>query len=363
MKPSSLSTVKNVNIDTTKNEIFGIVKTVSQYDGGTLELLQECLDSVHRTRKASLASRQKAYEARCIRRKEHQQALSRLALRSNARGAFDGEIGDEDDNELLEEFSTQFNSEPLPSPAKANGSNSISSKDKDKSPILRGNTQTFNSLNAMSDDINSAKIFEEFKIELQEWWHNPLNQTKRQDEEVRCEYSDYLTDKYMCKKLDPLPPSRTISAVRKEISKIIDTFAGEGYLPSNFSEIVFKIEDDESVGPAGNAATAALLASEIRSKMQTSIAPPNLHAESGGMIDSTGSSNDINSKAKPANVTDKGKKKEMEKARVKAQYEAYMKIKSNSVVKVDMQKQKEYEDLNSDIRSLISSIQSKPALK
>ena len=52
-----------------------------------------------------------------------------------------------------------------------------------------------------------------------------MNAASRQNEEVRGEYADYLTEKYLSNKLDPLPPSRTISAVRKEILSIIETFA------------------------------------------------------------------------------------------------------------------------------------------
>jgi hypothetical protein len=50
------------------------------------------------------------------------------------------------------------------------------------------------------------------------------------------------------------------------------------------------------------------------------------------------------------------RKKELEKMKVRQQYEAYMKLKSNSEIKYDVEKAKEYEELNSDIRSLISSI-------
>ena len=76
----------------------------------TLDLLTECLESVHRTRKASLINRKKAYEVRAQRKKEHAQSMSRLTLRTTQTGSLglDGELGEEDDEELMEEYSVQF---------------------------------------------------------------------------------------------------------------------------------------------------------------------------------------------------------------------------------------------------------------
>jgi hypothetical protein len=48
----------------------------------------------------------------------------------------------------------------------------------------------------------------------------------------------------MCGKLDPLPPSRIVSGVRKEISRIIEEFASDGELPHNFDQIVFQVNTD-----------------------------------------------------------------------------------------------------------------------
>ena len=76
----------------------------------TLDLLTECLESVHRTRRASLINRKKSYEVRAQRKKEHAQSMSRLTLRTTQTGSLglDGELGEEDDEELMEEYSVQF---------------------------------------------------------------------------------------------------------------------------------------------------------------------------------------------------------------------------------------------------------------
>lgn len=52
-------------------------------------------------------------------------------------------------------------------------------------------------------------------------------------------------------------------------------------------------------------------------------------------------------------------KRDREKQKIKEQYESYMKIKSNSESNPDNKHAKDYEDLNADIRSLITSIKGK----
>ncbi len=90
----------------------------------TLDILTECLESVHRTRKASLINRKKAYEVRAQRKKEHAQSMSRLTLRTTQTGSLglDSELGEEDDEELMEEYSVQFaskvNIEEKPEPSR-----------------------------------------------------------------------------------------------------------------------------------------------------------------------------------------------------------------------------------------------------
>ena len=58
--------------------------------------------------------------------------------------------------------------------------------------------------------------------------------------------------------------------------------------------------------------------------------------------------------------TEAAQKKEAEKEKIKKQYEAYMKLKSNTNTVVDKQREKEFEELNSDIKDLLSTIQNKP---
>ena len=58
--------------------------------------------------------------------------------------------------------------------------------------------------------------------------------------------------------------------------------------------------------------------------------------------------------------TEAAQKKEAEKEKIKKQYEAYMKLKSNNNTVIDKQREKEFEELNSDIKDLLSTIQNKP---
>jgi hypothetical protein len=70
----------------------------------------------------------------------------------------------------------------------------------------------FDSVNTLTHDLQASKIFDEFREELQKWWQD--NKALRQNEDSRGNQADFLTDKYMCGKLDPLPPSNVPSRFR-----------------------------------------------------------------------------------------------------------------------------------------------------
>ena len=57
--------------------------------------------------------------------------------------------------------------------------------------------------------------------------HRFLDPTKRNDEDQRGNMADHLSEKYLSKKLDPMPSSTTISQYRKQISKIIEALGSQ----------------------------------------------------------------------------------------------------------------------------------------
>ena len=284
-------------------------------------------------------------------------------------------------------------SPPPPSKQDKQSSKKASGRQDGNSPLFRGAIDGFDSLESKKDDMKAATYFEEFKHELQGWWHSGSNQSRRQEIEARGDFADYMTDKYMCKKLDPMPPSKIISSVRKDISKILEEFAGAGMLPSNFTDVVFEIVTDEkqlhrSLRDATDSAAELRLKTKMR-EIERDEGDVNVESDdedegeydpvsvsnSKLATDTTTASNSSNGKKKvgvdpaakliseekekkvyDAVQANAARKKELEKMKVRQQYEAYMKLKSSSEIKYDVEKAKEYEDLNSDIRSLISSI-------
>jgi hypothetical protein len=222
------------------------------------------------------------------------------------------------------------------------------------------------------------------------WWNdnNVINAShdyqkkdkkERDIEDLRTEYSDYLTDKYLCLKLDPLKSSEIVTKVRKIMSKIIEDFA-KGYLPDDIDEIVFY----KITGNIGNnyKNKDSSLVSNLNKKIQENKIGYKDHDDSKNSknplrqivdkIDST----EIT--GKNGEKIDKKTKQEAEKKTMKEQYTEYMRrskstknraigkptveieengneISSNNTEKTT--KEDEYEVLNGDIRSLLSSIQ------
>merc|ERR1711916_377659 len=102
---------------------------------------------------------------------------------------------------------------------------------------------TFATLDEKKNDLAAATFFEEFKNELCTW--GAKNNLKYSDEDARTDLADFLTDKYMSKKLDPLPPSKIVSNTRKRMMEIIEELAKPGLLPHDFTDVVFKKKADQ----------------------------------------------------------------------------------------------------------------------
>ena len=109
--------------------------------------------------------------------------------------------------------------------------------------LARLDVGAFATLDEKKNDLAAATFFEEFKIELCTWWAN--NNLKHSDEDARTDLADFLTEKYMSQKLDPLPPSKIVSNTRKKMMEIIEELAKPGLLPHDFTDIVFQKKQDQ----------------------------------------------------------------------------------------------------------------------
>ena len=356
---------------------------------GTLDLLTDLLDTIHRSRQSILAARGRKYQARLERRKERAKLASRVRLGDDD-DFVDETTAEADDERLLEELASQFSAPPRASVAppslssSSSSSSSISSGIKPESAaIFQGNSDKgFDSATDLKYDLEAAHVFEDFRIEVQKWFGD--NSLRRKDTDARGDFADYLVNKYLSKRLDPLPPSKTVTTVRRAISKIVEDVGSATDLSLDFAETAFKISGEGlgvvvggvgsgggEVLPGGSAAKSAATddknaqtikaAALAATKAASSVAAdPALKkkAAAGGAGAGGGKGPAVPAASAAPKMSD-AEKREAEKQRIKEQYEGYMKLKNQTEAHPDQAKAKEYEALENDIKSLLTTLQKK----
>ena len=237
----------------------------------TLELIEESLDLIYRIRKANLAARMKQHDS--SNQNKHQLIENKISnfndktklnlISSNLKGDPINQNGSKSpvkptstsytrNSKMMSEFNQIHD---FTSTTNTTTSNNAPISDitinNQLTPILsQSRTPTTSSTNTSNNIQDSALTnqivitLEEFKTEINTWWsQSPSNQ--RSDDDVREEYADYLTEKYMCQKFDLFPSSLGITKIRKEVCKVIENFATDGYL--NFIEIDKLIQANHAI--------------------------------------------------------------------------------------------------------------------
>ena len=228
----------------------------------SLEILEECFDRIYTTRKNVLASKHKS--SMKLEDKRKRGKLSTPAHKrelSPARMSRSVNLGD---------TLTQFQEEELenrPSPTKQTTRNnsqlrtsapsSSSQREQTNDDAVLNSTTTpkviENHMDLTPNDLTATVVFDEFRTELMAWLSerqqallSPSNKSKGSKFQLQkdlvdacADCADYVTDKYLCQKLDPLHSSELVSKVRKTMSKIIEDFAMTAELPVNFEDIRF----------------------------------------------------------------------------------------------------------------------------
>jgi len=219
-----------------------------------LDKLEECLEMIHRSRKAMLQARIRRTNQRQQRKKDKNMGSTRSRQYADSSQFLNVTDQEREDERLLDDFADRFNIAPPPQ--------EIIPPTMD-TKLFQG-TLAFDSHNTLTHDLQASKVFDDFRDELQKWWKD--NKALRQNEDTRGNQADFLTDKYMCGKLDPLPPSKIVSGVRKEISRIIEEFASDGELPHDFGDIVFQINSD-NLGVSQTVNESKGIAEKIKKKV------------------------------------------------------------------------------------------------
>lgn len=168
---------------------------------------------------------------------------------------------------------------------------------------------------------------------MEAWWKR--NVVKRHDTEARAEMADYFSDAYLTKRLDPLPNSKAVSQFRKSMASIIDQFANpEEEMGKDWPAKVFNFEIPGDMGAAMRGGEEEKEVEEVG------------HDERG-----------------PAgHQRRRAMAREGEKQKMKQEYERYMDLKKNTETHPDNNKVQEYERLQDEIKSLMSTINTVPQL-
>ena len=258
-----------------------------------LDKLEECLEMIHRSRKAMLQARIRRTNQRQQRKKDKNMGSTRSRQYADSSQYLNVTDQEREDERLLDDFADRFNIAP---PPKEIIPPAMDAK------LFQG-TIAFDSVNTLAHDLQASKVFDEFRDELQKWWQD--NKAFRQNEDARGNQADFLTDKYMCGKLDPLPPSRIVSGVRKEISRIIEEFASDGELPHNFGDIVFQVNTD-NLGITNTINESKGIADNIKKKV--TISADSNDTKTTGSDSSKVTNNNTNNASKKEDYSEKQKK-------------------------------------------------------
>ena len=270
------------------------------------------------------------------------------------------------------------------------------------SKLFQGSQSTFQDQEQQAADLHVVEVYNAFRDELTQWFtRDPV---RRNDVEARGDMADYLTDNYLSQKLDPLPPSKVTSTYRKYISRIIEELASSsGNLPANWCTTAF----DNMPTPEGNHLkltknSAKDQLKEMHQKQKSLEKELSVNKklnfgldddsnsdkggggtkrvkfqgegddddnEEGGGEEGTGNEfsdamrkiSSMDSKTERGSHGPTRKDPEEEKERIKKQYELYNRKKKNieSEGKPDDEKAAQSQALQDDIRSLLSTIQTR----
>lgn len=408
----------------------------------TLDLLDELLFTIHSTRANVLTARARKYEKRVEKRKEK----AKMAMRRANRGTFvDESQQDQEIDALFQDVASDFEAPP-PQQVKISANQGLLSSgtfddrdeetvnalkklsigsdvsandrlrrgaenvmqslesdvimaterkemEKKKVPrLMQGARDAYNSRDELALDTQSVQVFDEFKDELCKWFRT--NVTGRNNVDARGQYADFLNEKYLCQKLDPLPPSKIVSNVRRNISNIVEALgSASGNLNVDWAEKKFEAllpkQEPEYMKETKMDKREALVRMEEREELiEDKIYPGRRKAmleakqkedKEAEMQSKLGLSVGSDVTAAKKNVKFKDdheeghaspRKSNAEKAaddrdRIKKQYEKYKSRKAtlDDEVRVDVEKVKENEALQDDIRNLLTTIQQRPADK
>ena len=206
----------------------------------SLDILDDCLKRIYEMRKSALHSRSKFRLAK----------KSRERRPSSSSSNYYAITGSKSTLKNITDITT--NSDTVLEPP-------VGTKDQLK---LKSDSNVVVVGDKKADSI-ACGAFSSLLKEIKLWEEN--NPGRLDDDDFRESFSDYLNDKYMCQILDPLPPSKFVTLVRRQVTKVIDELASKGQLPNFSATLSPPGESDEYIGVDTNASKINAVKSQKKS--------------------------------------------------------------------------------------------------
>lgn len=314
----------------------------------SVDLIESCLNQIYKIRKAQLSHRTQRHQERIMKQQKVINAKYDLTIKAKEEEEEeDGE--DEENEEIVKQLSTKSTA-PLP-PSKAT---------------------------AAPTYVDSGKAQEIFQAFCNEHEHASKSISSDQELEDAC---NYLVEKYLTGQFDKMKSSAEVSQLKLTISKMIEDLASNGVIQEEEKAVVVEetfskpvvgnlLSNKSSKGlgkdksmhiPDSNTYSASSKAIASKKQVKQSKATTLDHPISPTK---TNPSTAIVVAEKPSpskTAATAADRKTNEKTKIKQQYEAYVNLKKKYLEHEDHKAIADYEQLNNDIQSVLSSIQAKPS--
>lgn len=372
----------------------------------SLDIIESCLNKIYTVRKKVLVNKSRRYEEEIQQKKNSpsktsENLINQSMIRSNevSRNKNDDNIDDEgdvgyEDERLIKELKESYQAfnpqgiKPTPEVTTTKG----------------GGNNSSNSSNNNNIDEQKLKEIYEFRSELEGLISG--SKGKNYDEQQIEETCNYLLDKYLTNKLDLAQPTPQVAMIKQSISNVIEEIASSGTLSSNavlkfakstpksnislFNDTarnssltnIVRVSSGEQ-SSSDNEEEAKALKKKVKSGLSVKFSSENVSEEGkrnstpdldvpAVMVVPTSTRKQAAEKAKstpgiaiPAEEMksmnssvpeeDPADRKSIEKSKIKQQYESYMNAKKKA--QAEAQQIQQYENLTSDIKSVLESIQ------
>lgn len=312
----------------------------------SLDLIEECLDSIYKCRKSALLARSRKYKQKEERKAVHTFVYNNPNSRVHA-STFEREYNldesesengdDEENNRMVKELSLKFSAPPPPN---ENQKSQVYSEESLKGLNIGGDSST--------DECNhiAESAFSDFSLEITTWLSNHSKDVVS-DDDLRAEFADHLVHRYLSCNLDRLPSSRRVSEIRRLIATTVEEFVSNSAV--NLSVTTLKQRNGMAKDRAQDGTAAAEKEGRTTAVEQTSKSTLTTRKELTGPP----KGNVAGVVVPPAD----DEKRRAEQRQIKRRYEEFMHLRRQTEGHPDNHTLQQRAELNDDIQNLLTSIQ------